>query len=112
MDEFDDGGSVYVMGAVVPTGAGGGDDQLVAVDPDGWQEMRERLHPGILEDWEANREYWMRHETPITEVAEKVNDTYLKSQGQRDGVGSYRRFVDLLIGDLRRSRKPVDVDGS
>lgn len=84
---------------------------LVAVDPDGWREMREKLHPGIRQDWDAIRDYWLRRETPIADVAEKVNDTYLKSQGQKDGVGSYRRFVDLLIGDLRRSRKSVGAEG-
>jgi hypothetical protein len=83
---------------------------LAPVDPDGWQDLRERLHPGILQDWKAAQEYWARHDTPLATAAEKVNDTYLKSQGQEAGVGSYDQFVDLLIGDLRRQRTQIDTD--
>ena len=33
-----------------------------------------------------------------SEVSEKVNNTYLKSNMQEDGTKSYGRMVDLLIG--------------
>jgi len=83
---------------------------LAPVDPEGWQDLRARLHPGIVEDWRAAQEYWARHDTPIATAAEKINDTYLKSQGQEAGVDSYHQFVDLLIGDLRRQRTQIDND--
>ena len=30
-------------------------------------------------------------------MADKVNDTYLKVNGQTDGVQSYNRMVDLIV---------------
>ena len=29
--------------------------------------------------------------------ADKINDTYLKANGQADGVQSYSRMVDLIV---------------
>jgi hypothetical protein len=46
-----------------------------------------------------------RYRTPLRGVSEAVNDTYLKSQGQREGVRSYGRMVDLLIAE-ERARQP------
>ena len=36
-------------------------------------------------------------ETDAAEFAEAVNDAYLKSNGQSEGVISYNRFVELLL---------------
>lgn len=35
-------------------------------------------------------------------MAAKVNDSYLKSNRQEDGVKSYGRMVDLLLADYRQ----------
>ena len=35
-----------------------------------------------------------------------MNDAYLKSQGQKEGVRSYGRMVDLLLAE-RRARSAV-----
>lgn len=37
----------------------------------------------------------------VSTVSEKVNDTYLKSNGQSDGTKSYGRMVDLLVAEYR-----------
>ena len=42
--------------------------------------------------------FWQQYETPVGEVAQKANDAYLRANKQRDGVRSYGRMVDLLIG--------------
>jgi hypothetical protein len=31
----------------------------------------------------------------------RVNDAYLRSQGQKDGIHSYGRLVDLLVAEHR-----------
>ena len=33
-----------------------------------------------------------------------MNDAYLRSQGQKDGVRSYGRMVDLLLAERRAAR--------
>jgi hypothetical protein len=50
-----------------------------------------------LEDFGRNRERWSEYEGPLREAAEAVNDAYLQSMGQEEGVRSYGRVTDLLI---------------
>jgi hypothetical protein len=37
----------------------------------------------------------------VAEKADAVNNTYLKSNNQEDGVKSYGRMVDLLLAERR-----------
>jgi hypothetical protein len=39
-----------------------------------------------------------------------VNDTYLKAQGQTQGVRSYGRMVDLLLAERRAKLATGSVD--
>lgn len=48
-----------------------------------------------------------RHEGPLRDAGERVNDAYLRSQGAREGVRSYGRMVDLLIAVRRPPRERV-----
>lgn len=70
---------------------------LQDADPALYGEIRSRLLPEVLKDLEANSEFWDRYEGAVSEVSNKVNDTYLKANGQDDGVKSYDRMVDLLV---------------
>jgi hypothetical protein len=75
---------------------------LSRVDGAATQALLKRLVPGIERDWAASRAYWSRFDTPLGAAAQRVNDAYLKSQGQQAGIESYGLLVDLLIGDRRR----------
>jgi len=77
-------------------------NSLSRVDGAATQELLERIDPGIRRDWAASHAYWSRFDTPIGDAAQRVNDAYLKSQGQQAGIESYGLLVDLLIGDRRR----------
>lgn len=48
-------------------------------------------------DLAANNVFWEKYEGTLSEMADKVNDTYLKVNGQTDGVQSYNRMVDLIV---------------
>ncbi len=63
--------------------------------------LRENYGPGVVRDLAANREFWQRYSGPVEEISTRVNDNYLKSQGQADGVKSYGRMVDLLLAERR-----------
>ena len=61
---------------------------------------RKYYSEGVIRDLRANNEYWDQFEdTKVAEVANKVNDTYLKANEQEDGVQSYGRVVDLLLAE-------------
>ncbi|MDO4294981.1 MAG: DUF3810 domain-containing protein [bacterium] len=52
-------------------------------------------------DMQANNLFWDRYESKVSEVANQVNDTYLKINSQEDGVKSYGRVVDLMLAYYR-----------
>ena len=70
---------------------------LAKQDRKRYNELRAELCPEALSDLEANNAFWDRFDGEIAEVHDKVNDAYLKGNGQREGVISYNRFVELLL---------------
>jgi hypothetical protein len=76
------------------------------VTPDEFLEVTERIPEQVWTDWAFNNRYWERfRDSRIAQVASAVNDTYLKAQGQSDGVKSYGRWLDLLIADYLARNK-------
>jgi len=67
-----------------------------------WARVLATLDLGVRDDWKRSSAYWNRFKGPVREAASAVNDLYLKSQGQADGIKSYGRMVDLLLA----SEKP------
>lgn len=70
---------------------------LSGVNPELYSELFTSLPKVVLNDYQANNAYWQQFATPIAEIADKVNDAYLKANAQEDGVKSYGRMVDLLV---------------
>jgi hypothetical protein len=79
-------------------------NQLYGADSDQYFTLRDTYSEGLNRDLSAYSEYWRQFESPVSEKAEAVNNTFLKANQQQDGVKSYGRMVDLLIG-LWRSGK-------
>ena len=48
-------------------------------------------------DLAANDAFWAKYEGKIAEVSNQINDAYLKSNGQEQGVKSYDKMVDMLV---------------
>ena len=76
---------------------------LARADAEVARNVHAKIDPGILRDWDAASEYWKPYRTRLGSVAKKVNDSYLKSQGQQAGVRSYGMMVDLLVGERRQN---------
>lgn len=70
---------------------------LQKVDAKAYQEVRSHIIPEVEIDLKANSKFWAEYEGKIAEVSNQMNDTYLKANGQSDGVASYDRMVDLLV---------------
>lgn len=70
---------------------------LYKTDYDAWEEIRGTLSENITADLKANSEFWSKYDGAVAEVADKINDTYLKANGQSDGVESYGRMADLVV---------------
>lgn len=62
-----------------------------------WQEVRAELAEAVNVDLRGNSKFWDSYDGKVAEVSDMVNDTYLKANGQGQGVQSYGKMVDLLI---------------
>lgn len=96
-----------VMLALIHTG-----NALYGQDADRYFELyREHISAEVSRDLAANSEYWDQFEKPVIgdttigEIADKVNDTYLKANDQEDGTKSYGRVVDLLLAEYKQKQE-------
>ena len=74
---------------------------LYAADRTLWEQAYDLKSDAVRRDTLANSAYWEQYDTPVAEASNKVNDTYLKANGQEDGIRSYGRMVDLLLAYYR-----------
>jgi hypothetical protein len=81
--------SLYALGA------------LRGVDRAEEARLRALLTPAVDRDVHALRAWRARYRSRLGDLGERVNDTYLKSQGQAEGVRSYGRMVDLMLAERR-----------
>jgi hypothetical protein len=75
----------------------GFDRELARVDPGARSRVWAALAPRVAEDLRREAEFWKVHEGVAGAVGEKVNDTYLKAQGVKSGVGSYAETTRLIL---------------
>lgn len=78
---------------------------LRAQDGAAYDELRKGFGPGLTRDLAAEQAFWQRHSGPIERLTTNVNDQYLKTNLQNDGVKSYGRMVDLLLAEQRLSNR-------
>jgi len=81
---------------------------LRGVDRGAFERLLSGYSAAVRRDLAFVAAWARRHEGGITRLQEKVNDTYLKSQGQAHGVQSYGRMVDLLIDEQRNAESRQD----
>lgn len=74
---------------------------LYEYDEEAYHELAEAYSPGLVDDIRYNNEFWKQFEGPAEDIQEKINDAYLKSNKQADGVHSYGRMVDLLLAEYK-----------
>lgn len=75
---------------------------LYDYDVELWRETRDFLSEGARADLAAHSEYWKQFEGPVEEVSTSVNNGFLTSQGQEEGVLSYGEAVRLIVGYYRQ----------
>ena len=77
------------------------DKPLYGENTEKYEELCERLNINALKDLQANNSFWDKYDGITAEVADRVNDIYLKANRQIDGVKSYGKVVDLMLGYQR-----------
>ena len=74
---------------------------LYRYDKEKYSDFTQYMSDGVVRDLNAQSEYWKRFETPVAETASAINDTYLKSNSQSDGIKSYGNMVDMTVAYLK-----------
>jgi hypothetical protein len=87
--------SGYLLAAIYSMNA------LYQYDVDKYHELALTYNEGVKRDLKHDIEFWKQFEGPVEELQEKINDTYLKSNKQSDGIYSYGRMVDLLLAEQK-----------
>lgn len=78
---------------------------LQKADKEQYLVLRKELSVQTERDLKENNAFWKRYEGRVAEVANSVNDTYLKANGQKEGVMSYGKMVDLLVAHYKTAEK-------
>lgn len=70
---------------------------LRAADPDAFARLASRLPADVIAELQDNHNFWETHENKASEIQDQLNDTYLKSNGQKEGIQSYGRLTTLML---------------
>lgn len=62
------------------------------------KELKKTVNPGILKNYKENREFWKSYESFIETGFHIFYDNFLKMNQQKDGLESYSKFVNLIVG--------------
>jgi hypothetical protein len=57
-----------------------------------------KINKGVLKNFEENKIFWKKYQTPINTFFEYFYDNFLKANQQKDGMEGYSKFVGLAIG--------------
>ena len=74
---------------------------LFKYDREKYRELRRNLCTEAEQDLQYGYQFWHQFDGPVAEAHEKINDAYLKANNQKDGVESYGRVVNLMVGYIR-----------
>ncbi len=76
-------------------------NELYKRDKDSWANIYGILSEMAKADLSAGNEFWSAYEgSSASKIQDQINDTYLKANGQAEGIGSYTLVVDLIVGNF------------
>lgn len=90
--------SGYLLGFIYAGNA------LAARDYRAYADLYYELPEAVQEDLLQNYIFWEAWDGAVAEAANRMNDTYLKINDQKDGVESYGRVVDLMLSHFRAQK--------
>lgn len=66
-----------------------------------WERVYDTLSDAVCTDLSAKNAHLEKYESRLEDLGSAVNDAYIKSTGQPEGVKSYGLMVDLLISYMQ-----------
>lgn len=77
-------------------------NELFKYDKEKYFELQQQYSDGVKRDLKYISKFWKSYEGPVERNFSEMNNAYLKSNLQRDGVYSYGRMVDLLMAEYKK----------
>jgi hypothetical protein len=77
---------------------------LKRVELESYVALIERFSSLVTSDFQFYQSFWQNFHSPVGAFSRKVNDIYLKTNSQSDGVKSYGRVVDILSADHKQNQ--------
>ncbi|WP_127837189.1 DUF3810 domain-containing protein [Clostridium prolinivorans] len=77
-------------------------NELYKNDIEGFNVLKAKYSDLVKKDLIYDKKFWEKYEGKAQKISNNINNTYLKSNGQKDGVQSYGRMVDLLIAENKQ----------
>jgi Protein of unknown function (DUF3810) len=62
------------------------------------KELLKTINPAILKNFQESKNFWILYETPIETGFKIFYNNFLKLNQQEDGLESYNKFVNLMVG--------------
>ena len=62
-----------------------------------FEELKKKIRPGILKNYEESDAFWLQYNTPIEDGFKVFYDNFLKMNKQEEGLESYSKFVNLMV---------------
>ncbi len=70
---------------------------LYAYDKEMWRECYQHLGEGVRRDLKQRNAYWKQFEGQVQESSQKVNDAFIKANGDDKGTLSYGQMVAFVL---------------
>lgn len=70
---------------------------LYAYDKDMWRECYQHIGEGVRRDLKQRNAYWKQFEGQVQESSQKVNDAFIKVNGDEKGTLSYGQMVAFVL---------------
>ena len=79
-------------------------NRLHRVDSVAYQQLEQQFSPGLKLDLEKSRNYWNSFNNPIAQFSDVFYDLFLKANDQTEGIESYSRMVELIMGEYKKNK--------
>jgi hypothetical protein len=63
-----------------------------------FDELLKTVHPGVLKNYQESEDFWKQYDTFIDKGFHIFYDNFLKFNQQKEGMESYSKFVNLMVG--------------
>lgn len=80
-------------------------NKLSQYDLEGYRELSAKYSKEVKDDLIYQNKFWSRYQGSVEELTTKVNDNYLKYNGEESGVESYGEMVNLLLAEYKEKLK-------